>query len=138
MKIIIIVLLFVPQISLSKDSLFQGIFPRKDDKVLYEIVVTVDSTSKNTLFSRAKNWAISEYNSQKDALQVDDKEGGMLAYKGYFTNLFEWPPRMGISPKEEWQYWETFKILFKENKVKISITDFKITDRPITYSSSSN
>ena len=51
--------------------------------------MTVDSTSKNTLFSRAKNWAISEYNSQKDALQVDDKEGGMLAYKGYFTNLFE-------------------------------------------------
>src|SRR5258708_24434780 len=126
MKIATFVLFFVPSVSFTQDSLFHGVFPKKENRVSYEVVITIDSTSKNTLFSRAKNWAINQYNSQKDALQIDDKEAGILAYKGYFSNLFEWPSRMGISPKEEWEYWETFKILFKDNRAKIIITDFKI------------
>jgi hypothetical protein len=136
-KYLLIALLAITTGAFAQDSLFQSTLPMKDGKVYYELIFNVDSTSKAQLFARAQQWALGNFNSQKAALQIDDKEQGILAYKGFFSLQYNYPPKMGVKGTADWQYWHLLKILVKDNKVKIIATDFSIKDESTSYAFSS-
>jgi hypothetical protein len=125
--IVVLILTLASYVSQAQDSLLYGFLPMKEGKVTYEKVITVDSALKNDLYNRGKSWALTYYNSQKDALQADDKDAGVLAYKGFFEESFEPPPlgKMKI-PSVTWQYWETIKVLVKDGKAKIAVSNISI------------
>lgn len=100
-----------------------SIFPLKDGKVYYEKIIQIDSVSKSTLHNRAKAWALSHFRSQKDALQTEDKESGILVYKGYYDYNFKGAKYQNIEPLVAWKIWSTYTILVKEGKAKIINTD---------------
>ncbi|HYE68722.1 MAG TPA: DUF4468 domain-containing protein [Anaerovoracaceae bacterium] len=98
----------------------------KDGSVYYERVIDIDSGSKDELYAKVKTWALDNFRSQKDALQSDDRELGLLAYRSFFINSFEWPIILGRRIVGDWQYWSTMKIYLKDNKAKIVIDNVKV------------
>lgn len=109
----------------SQDSLYH-IFPLKDGRITYEKVITLDTTSQ--VRERVKNWALSYYRSQKDVLQID--EAGTIAYKGYFALPYRVPEANQVN---DWQYWHTLKILIREGKAKIIVTDLSVSVNGATF-----
>lgn len=64
-----------------------SIFPLTDSKIYYEKVILTDSLKKEEIYKKLKTFALDLYTSQKDALQADDKETGILFYHGYFETI---------------------------------------------------
>jgi hypothetical protein len=128
MKYSFLFIIFLPFISFSQDSTVALIFPVKEGRVYYEKIFNIDSTSKDELFKRAKLWAISTFNSQKDALQAEDKEIGFLVYDGFFAVPFNEPYVKNGDPqtKSSINYIFNFKIYVKENKSKVVLADVQI------------
>jgi hypothetical protein len=59
-------------------------------KISYFGVVNIDSTSKEELYTRAKLWFATTYNSANAVIQMDDKESGIIVGKatmkvGYYA-----------------------------------------------------
>lgn len=48
----------------------------------YQGVVSVPGVSRADIYSRAKAWVATAYNSAQDVIQLDDKESGRLIVKG--------------------------------------------------------
>jgi hypothetical protein len=118
-----IVLLLLPLTCLAQTK---SIFPLKDGKVYYEKIIQVDSVDQSLLHNRAKAWALSYFRSQKDALQTEDKESGILVYKGFYTLAFKGAKIKNIETIYEWKVWSTYTILTKDGKAKIINTDVLI------------
>jgi hypothetical protein len=127
MKKLLIGLFLIPAICKAQDSLLYHVFPLKDGIITYEKIIEIPGVSKDDLYNRAKSWALPFYSSQKDALQTDDKEAGLLAYKGFFSQIF-FPPRvMGVKVEyDNREYWEIVKILVKDGKAKIVVSNIHV------------
>jgi hypothetical protein len=110
----------------------EGVFPLKEGSILYEKVISIDSFSKDDIYKSVKSWGVSAFKSQKDVLQADDKETGLVAYKFIFTILFESPPVLGKRYASDWTYWATMRVYIKEGKAKITVSDVDIKDPPGT------
>ncbi|QKZ15204.1 DUF4468 domain-containing protein [Spirosoma sp. KUDC1026] len=76
-----LLLLSVSYLSHAQGSL-SDVMPVKSGAVEYSDVVPVPSESKNQLFDKAKQWIVTYYPSATEALQLADKDGGMLIAKG--------------------------------------------------------
>jgi hypothetical protein len=105
-----------------KDSTLD-ILHSKDGYIVYERVITVDSTSKEDLYKRAKIWSLTAFKSQKAALQSDDKELGLLSFKSTVQ-----APYTAATPagKEtvNWLFWNLLTIYLKDSKVKLVMNQF--------------
>lgn len=44
--------------------------------------ISIDNTSKNELYNRAKKWTANNFRSSKDVIQLDDKEAGKIIIRG--------------------------------------------------------
>lgn len=110
-----------------QDSLLYQVFPVIEKKVVYEKVIEAPGQSKDTLFLKAKMWALSAFKSQKAAFQTEDKEGGLIAYNTFFKNNFTSPPILGVSMKQDWEYWSQIRIYLKDGKAKVVIENDNLT-----------
>lgn len=82
--------------------------------VSYSNVITADSTSKDELYTRAKEWIVLNYKSANDVIQLDDKQGGKIICKGVFNVTHV----MG----NVWNIDHTIILEFKEGKWRYTIT----------------
>ncbi len=89
-------------------------------KTIYTEVVPVDSTSKNELYLRAKEWFARSYNSSKSVIQIDDKEAGVISGKA-FTKVFV--TMMGVT-KHAGNIHYSVTVYFKNNRYKYEIKDW--------------
>lgn len=103
-------------------------FPLKDNKVYYERIVEAPGQTKDHLYKTVKSWGVNAFNSQKDILQADDKEVGIIAYKYFFNNTFKAPKVFGVEAVADWKYWQVMKIFLKDGKAKIIIEDVTLND----------
>lgn len=103
-------------------------FSLKDNKIYYERVISIPGQTKDNLYKVVKSWGVNAFNSQKDVLQADDKETGIVAYKFFFTKSFQAPKVLGVTSVAEWKYWQVMKVLLKDEKVKILIDDVELKD----------
>lgn len=113
-----------------------SIFPLKDGKIHYEKIFTIDSASKDQLFTKMKTWATTAFVSQKDVLQSEDKEAGILIYKSFIAETMVFPSVMGVKSTTDWQYWYLLQFFFKDGKMKVVIDNIELRDRTYgtTYS----
>jgi hypothetical protein len=72
---------------LAQDSLYLGLMPIVDGKVTYSKIFSADSLKKNDLFAIVKEYTVKRYNSEKSALQSEDKEAGFISYRGTFSYI---------------------------------------------------
>lgn len=103
-------------------------FPLRDNKVYYERIVEAPGQTRDNLYKIVKSWGVSAFNSQKDILQADDKEGGIIAYKYFFKTIFKAPKVFGVEAVADWKYWQVMKIFLKDGKAKIVIDDVTLND----------
>ncbi|MEZ5520682.1 MAG: DUF4468 domain-containing protein [Dokdonella sp.] len=54
----------------------------EDGKVKYSSIVSVEGNTKDELYARARLWLPEAFKDSRDAIQVDDKENGLLLGKG--------------------------------------------------------
>lgn len=76
-----------PKYVLSKDQAERMLdsIPTKDDKILYDEIVTTDSTqTKEQLFIRIRQWFVENFTDSKNVLEVNDKDNGLLTGKGTY------------------------------------------------------
>ncbi|GDX53515.1 hypothetical protein LBMAG27_25620 [Bacteroidota bacterium] len=82
--------------------------------VIYKSIQKIDSASKDELYSRAKVWIATTFNSANDVIQLDDKTNGQIIIKGKYSfknyNIESFIP-LNIS------------IGIKDGKYKIEITE---------------
>ena len=90
-------------------------------KYSFQEVVKVDSTSKDELYSRAREWMAKTFNSAQKAIQMDDKQAGKLiangSFKSYAKALFGNNVQVGFVNFN-------ITIYLKDQKFKYVFTDF--------------
>ena len=91
------------------------------EPLAYTEVIQADSISQSELYTRAKLWFATAYNSANDVLQMDNKEGGQIIGKAimkYNPTVFSGSEQTKGSIKY------TIKIFVKDGRYKYEITDF--------------
>ena len=108
---------------------FEQELPVNEESLIeYTDVVQVNGATKDELYSRAREWFVTRYNSVEDVLQMDDKESGKLigkAFKDIMIGL------MGISVKKKMYY--TIGVYFKDGRYKYSVTNIEYQGYPDKY-----
>ena len=92
-------------------------------KVIYKSIQKIDSASKDELYSRAKVWIATTFNSANDVIQLDDKTNGQIIIKGKYS--FTITQNLGIAGANKYESYTPLNISIglKEGKYKIEITD---------------
>lgn len=111
----------------SHDSILHKIFPFKDSKVYYELVIDADTLKKNDLFERAKIWQVKMFNSPKTSQQFQDKESGFIALKTNFSEPYRDP--LGKTSSDSiinLSFIFSLKIYLKNYKAKIVIDNINM------------
>jgi Domain of unknown function (DUF4468) with TBP-like fold len=128
MKIIFLSLLFFSLLCHSQEPA-EGVFSLKDGTIYYEKIITLDSTTKENIYIAVKSWGVNAFKSQKDVLQADEKEIGLIAYKYWFAETFNAVLEAGKTVSFDWKYYSTLKIFIKNDKVKIVVQDIELKNQ---------
>ncbi len=91
----------------------------------YEIIDSVNNTSKSDLFFYASSFIIDNFNSPNDIIQMNDSIRGIIAGSAR-TSITGESRIMLTSIPYEYQIPYKFKIQVKENKYKIEIYNIEI------------
>lgn len=86
-------------------------------EILYSGSGYVTDATQNELYNRAKLWVTTAYNSPKDVIQLDDKEGGTIIVKGIVQTVLQ----CGAAAAANEYY--TLKIEMKDGKYRYSLSD---------------
>jgi hypothetical protein len=109
----------------AQDSLLYGVFRMMDGRINYTRIVNIDSTDKNKLFVKIKEWAVNSYKSQKVTLDAEDKDAGYLVYKGYLVTVFKYEGGLLKNQPYSIDLYHTLKFYIKDDRVKIVFTDLE-------------
>ena len=115
-------ILGMSQVLQAQDSLLYGVFPVKEGRITYQKIIPVDSVSNSELIRRGREWAVNIYKAKNDTSQIEDKDQGLLTYKGSVTVLFHEPGRRIAA---EWNCGQTITLTCRDNKAAIIISDFE-------------
>jgi hypothetical protein len=118
---------------LAQDSLMYGIFPLVENHISYQRIVEAPGKSKDDLYKMIKSWSVSAFNSQKDALQSEDRVTGLIIYKFNFNSSFESPKIDGASTTIPTTYWQNLKFYIKDGKLKIIIDNLSLMMNESTF-----
>lgn len=93
------------------------------NKVSYSEVVKVDGTSKDELYTRAREWFSMAFKDAKSVLDMDDKAAGKLIGKGNSTGTFN---ILGTRFTLRIHY--TISVTTKDGRYRYEITDFTTSE----------
>lgn len=127
MKRVAFILLFIPFLSKSQDSLF-----------IYTKIFSFDSLSKNHIYDKASVWCGRRFNDSKSAIRFSAKESGIISGKAYYMNIYKIPKKkdstIGTLYNRTYFNWI---IEIKDNKLRFTADEmeFECSDvkYPITY-----
>lgn len=120
MKSIFVYLFILPLYALS-----QG----KDTLITYTKVIQVDSAGKDILFQRGRQWFNDAFKSSKDVLQINDKESGELAGKGFMNIPYKYPA-LGAKFNYDVDVYFKVNIWVKDGRYKYEFTHFDAVTKP--------
>ena len=81
-----------------------------DNNIVFDTILVVENKNKDHLYSSAREWLASSFNSATDVLKMDDRVSGKLIAKG-FTDIKVETGLMPITDK----FYFTIKIYCKDN-----------------------
>ena len=95
---------------------------KESGKVIIDNITKAEGISKDELYSNAKVWLASFFNSTPDVIKLDDKDNGIIISKGLFT--FEWNGGL-LNMDYISNCYFTLKIYCKEGRFRVIWTDFE-------------
>jgi hypothetical protein len=116
-RILNLLFIFIPIYSFGQ---FTSIPTKDAETILLDTVLKVDSANKYELYTRAKIWVSDYFKSANAVIDLDDKDNGIIIGKG--KSKIEVPTAVGQPFQTNCHY--TFKLSFKDEKVKVEVYDF--------------
>lgn len=100
----------------------------QDSLFTYSKVFTIDSVSKDELFNRSLVWCSKSFKESKNAVDVKEREGGIIGGKAQLDNYYEYPNKNGklILGVIYADYNFNWGVQIKDGKVKFSTSDIII------------
>ena len=95
---------------------------QKDTAISFTDIVKVDSTSKDVLFQRARDWFNNTFRNSKEVLQIQDKETCEISGKGIFSSYVK-HSTLGVDNSYNNDFRFQITIWVKDGKYKYSLTD---------------
>jgi len=95
---------------------------QKDTAISFTDVVKVDSTSKDVLFQRARDWFNNTFRNSKEVLQIQDKETGEISGKGIFSSYVK-HSTLGVDNSYNNDFRFQITIWVKDGKYKYLLSD---------------
>jgi len=89
-------------------------------KVTFTGVVQVPGVTQADLYSRAREWFATNFNSGKAVLDMDDKEAGKMIGKAYADFSLRAPLVGDITQK----LWRQVKVYVKDGRYRYELTEF--------------
>jgi hypothetical protein len=96
----------------------------QDSLFTYSKIITVDSVSKNDLFDRSLIWCSKAFNDSKDAINVKEREGGIISGKARYYTTYKYLLKKDSLPGSD-TYVFDWLIQVKDGKVKFSVSQVK-------------
>lgn len=115
----VFVCLFIGMFSAYSQDKLYDVMPLKEGKIIYEGVVSVDSTKQSELQRAAKKWFIDTYKSSKDVIGLDEPDE--IMGKGVIKTTHQ----AGFMTMYQIDVQHTVDLQFKDGKYRYSITDFR-------------
>lgn len=117
--------------------LFPVCIKAQDSLLTYSRILTIDSIGKNAIYDRALVWCSKSFNSSQSAVNVSDKEGGIIAGKGSYDSYYKVPgKRDSIVSYTFSNYFFDWLIEIKEGKARFSLKNIVLResngDHPVT------
>lgn len=120
-KSILVIFIFLYQISIAQDNDLLNIFPLSNGKIVYEHIGTADSLTKDKLYINAKYIISETFKSFKATVQLEDKDLGIINAKGFRSYPIK---RLGVVTYLD--VYHNVKISVKDKKYKVEIYDFNV------------
>lgn len=114
----------------SQDSLYLHL-PLEEGRVVYTRIFEVAGISKADLITKIKDWSVDSYNSQKAALQIEDKEAGYIAFKGYLPITLLVHGGVFNGNPYDTELYHTLKFYVKDSKIKVVFCDLELSDQTL-------
>lgn len=98
-------------------------------QLTYSRVLIVDSASKLELFDKAMVWCSKSFNESKSAINVKDKESGLIAGKALLSSYYKIPRKKdSILSSVYSNYFFDWLIEIKEAKLRFSISNIVLRE----------
>lgn len=123
-KILSVIILFI-KTAFCQDTVIVSHFPIKEGKVVYEKVLQMDSLTRDQIYLKIKEVSTQIFANQKYAIQVDEKEGGIIAYQANFLTTFDWPSVLGVEAKDSRYVYSNVSFYVKDGRCKLVIDQIK-------------
>lgn len=106
----------------------------QDIPLIYSRVLIADSVSKNDLFDKALIWCSKSFNESKSAINVKDKESGIIAGRGSIDNYYKIPRKKdSVMCYFFTDYKFDWLIEIKDGKARFSLKNIKVTETEREY-----
>jgi hypothetical protein len=108
-----------------------------DIPLTYSRILTLDSITKSDIYDRALVWCSKAFVDSKSAINVKDKESGIIGGKAIFDSYFKIPRKKdSVMSTSYTNYLFDWLIEIKEAKVRISLSNILVKefsgDYPVT------
>jgi hypothetical protein len=100
---------------------------QSDTLISFSDVISIDSTAKEHLFQRARQWYNRTFVSSKDVLQIADKQTGELSGKGIIKSYYDYKI-FGNEKPYECYYRFSLEIKVKDNRYKYMFSNFIVEE----------
>lgn len=115
--------------SLNNTRLYSSNLKFDENKnVIFDTILVVENKNRDALYSSAREWVASTFNSATDVLKMDDRVSGKLIAKGFTDITVE----TGIWPTID-KFHFTVKIYCKDNRYRVIWSDLQLQAYPSTY-----
>jgi hypothetical protein len=107
---------------------------REDDPLVYSRVLIVDSLSKGDIYDRSLIWCSKSFSDSKGAINVKDKESGIVAGKASLKNYYKIPRKKDSADCFYFvDYFFDWLIEIKDNKARLSLKNIQVSESDIDY-----
>lgn len=108
---------------IGQDTVYYNLIPVSNGRIIFSRVIEIEDVSKEDLWLRVKMWGVDNYNSEKNALESEDKEIGFITYKGIMPITLHYQGGLLKGKKYTTYVNHTLKFFIKDGKVKVEISD---------------
>jgi hypothetical protein len=104
------------------------------DPLIYSRILIADSVTKGDIYDRALIWCSKSFANSKSAINVKDKESGIIAGKGSIDNYYKIPRKKdSVSCIYFTDYLFDWLIEIKDSKARLSLKNIKVRESDIDY-----
>lgn len=107
---------------------------KANEPLVYSRILTVDSVLKGDIYDRSLIWCSKVFADSKGAINVKDKESGIVAGKASLKNYYKIPRKKdSVDCFMFVDYFFDWLIEIKENKARLSLKNIQVEESDINY-----